>query len=261
MVLRHSMKRPDSHAVTGDDFPKQISWTVLVLLHLLPGVGFYLVFLALNAIVSRLGGTTYLALILTIPLALFPLLLGIMLVWSWRTTGAASLRAVTANLGHASASTVFGFALMLFLLLAVVSLGTGAISLWIEGSFSWGVEALRSQTVVAQLVESSPFERQLTFALALLFSGIVAPVAEEIYFRGVLLPRIEFLGKAAPVVNSFLFALQHFYMPWNVPAIFVMWIPIAIIVRKQRDLRIGVIVHCLINISGALQLFLNSGLA
>ena len=183
--------------------------------------------------------------ILTIPLALVPLLLGIMLVWSWRTTGAVSLRAATANLGQSSAFTVFGFALMLFLLLAVLSLGTGAISLSIEGNLSWGVEALRSQTVVQQFAESSSFERQLTFALALLFSGIVAPVVEEVYFRGFLLPRIEFVGEAAPVVNSFLFALYHFYMPWNVPAIFVMWIPLAIIVRKQRDLRIGVVVHCL----------------
>jgi len=253
------MERPDSPAVTGDDLPKQLSWTVLVLLHLLPGVGLYLVFLALNAIVSRLGGTTYLALILAIPLALLPLLLGIMLVWSWKTTGAVSLRVVTANLGHAPVYTVFGYALALFLLLAIVSLGTAAISVWIQGNLSWGVEALRSQTVAQQIAESSSFERRLTFAAALIFSGIVAPVVEEIYFRGFLLPRIGFLGDAAPVVNSFLFALQHFYMPWNVPAIFVMWIPIAMIVRKQGDLRIGVVVHCLINISGALGLFLSLG--
>ena len=46
------MKRPDTLAVTTAGFPKQLSWTASVLLHLLPGVGLYLVFLVLNAIVS-----------------------------------------------------------------------------------------------------------------------------------------------------------------------------------------------------------------
>jgi membrane protease YdiL (CAAX protease family) len=45
--------------------------------------------------------------------------------------------------------------------------------------------------------------------LGLVLSGVVAPVVEEMYFRGYLLPRLSRLGRWAPVLNVTLFALYH----------------------------------------------------
>jgi membrane protease YdiL (CAAX protease family) len=44
-----------------------------------------------------------------------------------------------------------------------------------------------------------------------LLNGIIAPIVEEIYFRGYLLPRMDFLGKAAPLINVILFSIYHFF--------------------------------------------------
>ena len=39
-------------------------------------------------------------------------------------------------------------------------------------------------------------------------------MVEEMYFHGYLLPRISRLGAWAPLVNTVLFSLYHFFTPW-----------------------------------------------
>lgn len=58
----------------------------------------------------------------------------------------------------------------------------------------------------------------LGFVFALTFNGVVGPVVEELYFRGHLLPRIDRYGRWAPVLNTVLFSLYHFWTPWQNPA-------------------------------------------
>ncbi|MEE9601175.1 MAG: CPBP family glutamic-type intramembrane protease [Thermoplasmata archaeon] len=43
--------------------------------------------------------------------------------------------------------------------------------------------------------------------------GFAAPVVEEPYFRGNLLPRVSHLGRTAPFVSAVLFYAYHFWMP------------------------------------------------
>jgi membrane protease YdiL (CAAX protease family) len=81
----------------------------------------------------------------------------------------------------------------------------------------------------------------------------VAPVVEEIYFRGFLLAKMESMGAVAPVANAFLFAIYHFYFPWNVPAIFLGFLPIAYAVWKRKNLAISVVTHMAINLLGVVQ--------
>jgi hypothetical protein len=85
-------------------------------------------------------------------------------------------------------------------------------------------------------------------------SGLVAPIIEEVYFRGFLLPKMESLGVVAPMVNAFLFAIYHFYFPWNVPAILIGFTPIAYAVWATENLSIGMFTHILFNLLGVLQM-------
>ena len=62
-----------------------------------------------------------------------------------------------------------------------------------------------------------------------LLIGIIGPTVEELYFRGPLLPRIDRLGAWAPVLNSGLFALYHFWSPWQ--------LPVRLLVAKAQHLR------------------------
>jgi membrane protease YdiL (CAAX protease family) len=111
------------------------------------------------------------------------------------------------------------------------------------------------EALINGLVSIPPAQRLITLVLAVLFSGLVAPVVEEMYFRGFLLPRMEHWGWAAPVVNSLLFAVYHFYFPGNVPGIFVAFLPIAYVVRIKKNWGIGAIVHSMFNLWGVFSLF------
>jgi membrane protease YdiL (CAAX protease family) len=77
-------------------------------------------------------------------------------------------------------------------------------------------------------------------------------LVEEIYFRGYLLPRMGIFGKFAPLINTLIFSLYHFFTPWlNItrivgitPMVYSVWI--------NKNIKIGIIVHCLGNIIGSM---------
>lgn len=87
-----------------------------------------------------------------------------------------------------------------------------------------------------------------------LITGILAPYVEELYFRGFLLPRMAWMKNWAPVAEAFLFALYHFWSPWQLVTRFLAVIPLVYIVNRKRDLRIGVAAHWLLNTIGSLEL-------
>ena len=91
-----------------------------------------------------------------------------------------------------------------------------------------------------------------TFVLFLVLNGVAGPVVEELYFRGYLLPRIEYLkGWSAPV-NVFLFSLYHFFSPWQNISRILAFLPLAYIVRLKKNIFLSMLVHCLLNIGNCL---------
>jgi membrane protease YdiL (CAAX protease family) len=46
-------------------------------------------------------------------------------------------------------------------------------------------------------------------------NAVAGPVVEEVYFRGYLLPRISRFGAWAPLINTVLFSVYHFFTPWQ----------------------------------------------
>ncbi len=53
--------------------------------------------------------------------------------------------------------------------------------------------------------QAAPRLLLFTVVLAIISDGIVAPILEELYFRGYLLPNMSALGWLAPLVNAALF--------------------------------------------------------
>ena len=111
------------------------------------------------------------------------------------------------------------------------------------------------EALINGVTSCPPIQRNITLLLAVLLSGVVAPVADELYFRGFLLPRMEHWGWAAPVVNSLLFAVYHFYFPENMAVIFVGFLPIAYVVRSTKNWRIGAVVHIMFNLWAVFTVF------
>jgi membrane protease YdiL (CAAX protease family) len=53
-------------------------------------------------------------------------------------------------------------------------------------------------------------------------NAFASPIAEELFFRGLLLPRSKALfGRTNIVANGALFALFHVHQPWSMPAAFI----------------------------------------
>ena len=89
----------------------------------------------------------------------------------------------------------------------------------------------------------------------MLANGIVGPVVEELYFRGYLLPRIAWLGRWAPVLNTVLFSLYHFFTPWANVGRIVALLPMVYTAWWKRNIYLSMAVHVLWNL-GAMMLLL-----
>jgi len=90
---------------------------------------------------------------------------------------------------------------------------------------------------------------------AVVLNGLVGPIFEELYFRGHLLPRMAALGRWAPLVNVVLFSLYHFWTPWQFLSRVALLLPMVYLVWWKRNVYLGVIAHCLLNLIGTTVLF------
>jgi uncharacterized protein len=79
----------------------------------------------------------------------------------------------------------------------------------------------------------------------LMANAFLAPVVEELIFRGLLLPRMRAAcGRGDVVVNGTLFTLYHLHQPWSMPATLIDGIVNqAYPTRRFRSTWIGIITH------------------
>lgn len=90
------------------------------------------------------------------------------------------------------------------------------------------------------------------FLAGIFIDGLLGPIAEELFFRGYLLPRMAYLKKWAPVVNGALFGLYHFWQPHNLIALICLGVVFSYIVWKTRNVYVGIAIHCVLNILGSI---------
>ena len=87
-----------------------------------------------------------------------------------------------------------------------------------------------------------------TIILTYMFNGFAAPIVEEIYFRGFLLPRMNKLGKSAPAVNAILFSISHFFSPMEIVTRILGLLPLTYTVWFKKNIYIGMVTHCVVNL-------------
>jgi hypothetical protein len=228
----------------GQYVPERHSLRRTIALHLAPGLLLAFVFWLAAAVVNRAGGSSYLALLLCIPLVLAPVEVGI-LIAERRRTGV-SWRHLVAPLRSARVSIpetlLSGLALYV-----VAMIATLPVALTRQVILRAAEQRLPSWAIFDALPAGiSP----KTLWLGLLLSGVVAPIVEELYFRGFLLPRIPAPKACAPAVNAALFSIYHFYSPWNYGPIFAASLPLAYYVRLKGNLLPVIITHSLFNSVG-----------
>jgi membrane protease YdiL (CAAX protease family) len=97
---------------------------------------------------------------------------------------------------------------------------------------------------------------KITLILTIIVNGFVGPMVEEMYFRGYLLPRMDVFGKFAPLVNTIIFSLYHFFTPWQNITRIIGVTPMVYSVWLNKNYKIGSYVHCILNICGDIPLWI-----
>ena len=110
---------------------------------------------------------------------------------------------------------------------------------WLPDSFFFAEDFARYSTTALLI----------TWVFGLVVNAVAGPIVEELYFRGYLLPRISRFGAWAPLVNTVLFSLYHFWTPWQNVGRVVGLLPMVYAVWWKRNIYVSIGAHVLGNVS------------
>jgi uncharacterized protein len=249
-LVRAKISRPDSAI---HDAPRsQHRFGASVALHLLPGLAMVLAYVFSAPLVHRWGLPIAFTGSLSILFVLVPLELGIVLYHSRRHGGRWSFASA---MSYREPMPRWQYLVLVPLLVVVYTMVIQAwqpVELALAEALWW---------VPAWIVNPLPQDGVQTYAapvllmtavMRVLCTGLVAPIVEEIYFRGYLLPHIDRLGVGAPVLNAVLFACYHLWTVLLNPGRALAWLPIVYLVWRKRNIALGITVHILLNLIGVI---------
>lgn len=220
----------------------------LILLFLFPGVLVTIGYILLIKPIETIGLPNTIALGLVALLVLIPFELGIILYYSKKQLGYMSIRKmIPYNESISVKKYLWLVPLILIWTASVLVLGKKIDEFIKLHFFSWIPDWF---VLSINPVEYDKGQLLIAFIFSLVVTGIIVPIVEELYFRGFLLPRMEWLGKAAPILNACLFAIYHFWSPWQTITRIIALIPLCYVAYKTRNIKITIIIHCLLNILG-----------
>ncbi len=227
-----------------------------ILLHLWPGALAALVYVVSAQLFMSRGYPAMTALYLPMVLTVIVAELGYLL-WQARKQHTRLLSDRIIKNRHAVPWWLFiVFPLGIVIWGLIVTVAAGPIdNLMLSKVFAWLPDwyALRNLQQLPELYSRDKLV--LTAILALIFNGIAGPVVEELYFRGYLLPRISRFGGWSPLINVVLFSLYHFWTPWQFFSRVLLLLPLVYGVWWKRNIYMGMVAHCLLNLVGTALLF------
>jgi membrane protease YdiL (CAAX protease family) len=242
--------------VSDQSTDEQHSLLQSTFLHLLPGVLVLVLYLVAGPLASRWGWPVSAGLSLfAFPLGIIGFMLGYLLLQGkrrngqWRLTGIVLYRQPLPLWNYLIFTPILlAFSVAAFLLTAQPTQSF----LW-QRLFFWMPAWLYTPEDLTQ------FSRTVLISLFLIqivVDGIAAPIAEELYFRGYLLPRLAHLGNWAPLVGTILFTLYHLDSPWSFVPRLLGFLPTAYVTYWKQNIVIPILVHCMLNLIGVIFVFL-----
>ena len=244
----------DSTDAHGSPVVRQLPLATAVGLHLLPGACMVLFFILTAPRLVEAGLPPLWGLLLGALLIIVPFELGVLLYTGKQLTGRLSLRgsvvyreplALRQYLWLVPLVVLASFFLP-GLVLLLEPLIRATLFGWLPTWFAAGP---------GQIAAYSPAIRVVTVVLWFISLVIAGPVVEELYFRGYLLPRIARFKAAAPVLNTLLFALYHFWQPYAILTVILFALPFAYAAWWKRNVYLAIIAHCTVNLIAFFALF------
>jgi hypothetical protein len=217
-----------------------------LLLHLAPGVVITLAYILLTPPLLALGVPNLLTLNLVAIFVLVPIELGILFRAGKLKTGRWTLQGVVLYSERLPLwqILVLALGLLVWSVLCFLIVSPVVDPLLQKALFSWLPDWFPLSTNFAAYPRSIVL---ITLLASLVCTSWVAPVVEEYYFRGYLLPRISRFGAWAAPINAVLFTLYHFFTPWQAITRILAITPLAWVVQRKRNIFIGILTHLALN--------------
>jgi uncharacterized protein len=222
-----------------DQIEKQ-STAQSVILHVLPGILVGCFYFLARQPVANMGYPSIFALLLAFAFILIPVELGYLLYQGKKKTGRFTLQGIISYRNSIPWWQYFVWPIIIFLVTgAIFTLLKPIDAFLLERLFFWmpdlnyGLDGNYSRTILI-----------VTYSMFLIFNVFLAPLVEELYFRGYLLPRMK--GRFATLLHTFLFAAVHVFTPWMIITRTLGLLPLVYGVKK-KNIYIGIIVHILVN--------------
>ena len=145
-------------------------------------------------------------------------------------------------------AATLGWAAVIICAAAVAFVLTRPLTAWLERTlFQAWPDAWKPQLGTAGGYSDSAL--LWTAVLVLIGSALIAPVVEEAYFRGFLLPRMPTrLGRTAPLAHAVLFAFYHVWTLWLTPTRILAVLPLTYITLRTRSILPAVVAHVVLNL-------------
>ena len=222
-----------------------------VVLHLLPGALMVAFYAVAAPVVRSLGFPSLMAIYLAILFVLIPLELGY-LFYRARKNGS-SLGSVVLYREAVPKGQFVALVLGLLVWSAIffMFLYPPLDAFFIENVFFWLPDSF---FLVEDFTQYSTAALVVTWVFGLIVNAVAGPIVEELYFRGYLLPRISRFGAWAPLLNTVLFSLYHFFTPWQNVGRIVGLLPMVYAAWWKRSIYVSMAAHVLGNVSVMLLL-------
>ena len=238
--------------VSEQDIQPHSIWKSITL-HLLPGALLLVFFVIAVPFVEHLGLPLRFAAMLGVFLVLIPFQLGVLFYEGKKRNGRFSLRGVVV---YRERIPLWQYLLWVPLLVVWSSIWALLLSplgdfliktvfSWLPAWFIYSDNSGTSRIILVVMVTG--------YGIA----NVSAAIVEELYFRGYLLPRLSRLRGWAPLVNTVLFALQHFLTPWQQPFIILGVLPQAYLVSKKSNIYLGILAHSILNLLSTILLIMS----
>jgi membrane protease YdiL (CAAX protease family) len=249
------MSTIDAPAEIGSDI-EQHSIARSVVLHLLPGLLTLIFYCIAAPLIHRAKAPSTLAFLFAVAFVHIPVQLSYMLYQNKKRNGSLSLQGILLYRERISLWQVLVLGLPCLIWLVVVPFAVfvpisntllETVFWWLPDWFHWDPASLAENAS-----QYSTTFVWLTVILMWVVGAVPGPLVEELYYRGYLLPRISRFGKWAPLANAALFALDHMYEPWLIPAAFVGFLPMVYAVWWKKNIYVGIFVHCGLMVLSAL---------
>jgi len=212
-----------------------------VILHLLPGILVGCFYFLARQPVANLGYPSIFALLLAFAFILIPVELGYLFYQGKKKTGSFSLQGIITYRNSIPRWQYFVWPIIIFVVTGAIFTLLKPVDAFLqERLFFWvpdlnyGLDGNYSRTILI-----------VTYSVLLIFGAFLAPLVEELYFRGYLLPRMK--GRFAPLFHTFLFAAVHVFTPWMIITRTLGVLPLVFGVKK-KNIYIGIIFHILVDL-------------